>query len=314
MLKAVDVTKLYKKGGLAPGKKQCLRAVDGVSLEVDRGECVGLLGESGCGKSTLSRLLVGLDRPTSGAVFLEGTNIGRCRGVVRKDLRRKLQLVFQDPYCSLDPRMTVFQIIDEALSNHFKLSLKEREERIGRLLDQTGLPPSIKFAFPHELSGGQRQRVALARAISLAPEYLILDEPLASLDVSIQAQVLNLLVDLRELYNSAYVFISHDLKAVRYLCDRAAVMYNGKIVEMLPVSRLFHPQHPYTAMLVSTSSRYGEKVCFDRYFAKEDNREQKGGGCGFAGYCREADGNCYDQEPVLQGKGHHRVACLKRSL
>lgn len=303
MLKTVDVSKHYKNGAL--------RAVNGVTLEVRRGEFLGLLGESGCGKSTLSRLMVGLEKPDSGDVFLEGKNIGRCRGRALHELKRKLQLVFQDPYSSLDSRMSIFKIIEEPLTSHFKMSLKAREEKVCSLLQETGLAQGIKYAFPHELSGGQRQRVALARAIALEPEYLILDEPLASLDVSIQAQILNLLVDLKERYKSAYIFISHDLKAVRYLCDHIGVMYGGKIVEILPVSELTQAQHPYTRML---SSHKAGTAFFNVFFDSKEVHGTNKKGCGFAGCCPEAEDNCFYEEPVMRGSGRHRVACLKRRM
>lgn len=251
MLQVSDLHKRYRQQRVSFGDRGIVYAVKGVNLEIAPGEIWGLIGESGCGKSTLARVVVGLERPDSGQVLLDGVNVHRCRGRKRKELHRQIQLVFQDPYSSMNSRMTVAEIIGEPLDNYFQLKPADKEDQIRKLLDGVGLSQGFYSAYPFELSGGQQQRVALARVLAVQPEYLILDEPLASLDVSVQAQIMNLLVELKERFNLTYLFISHDLYAVQHLCDMVAVMYQGEIVEILEKSEIMNARHPYTKELIA---------------------------------------------------------------
>ncbi len=229
-----------------------VRAVDGVDLEVDRGQTLGLVGESGSGKSTTARLIVRLIEPSEGTVEFDGTDLTTLdRGELRT-MRRRIQMVFQDPYASLSPRLTVAQIVGEPLSVHGEASKADRDDRVGELLDQVGLDHRALDRYPHEFSGGQRQRIAVARALALEPDLVVCDEPVSALDVSIQSQVVNLLADLQERLGLAYLFISHDLSVVRHVSDRVAVMYLGRIVEEGPAGEVHdHPTHPYTEALLS---------------------------------------------------------------
>ncbi|MGB0331123.1 MAG: ABC transporter ATP-binding protein [Planctomycetota bacterium] len=228
------------------------RAVDGVSFELGRGETLGLVGESGCGKSTCARTLVGLYPPTSGQVLYEGEEISGLSHRDRAPFRRKIQMIFQDPYASLDPRQTVSSILTEPLRIHRLARPRQRRLRAMQLLDAVGLNPRHIHRFPHEFSGGQRQRIGIARALALEPDLIICDEPVSALDVSIQAQVVNLLGELQARFNLAYLFIAHDLAVVRHICDRVAVMYLGKVVEIAERDALFDdPRHPYTRALLS---------------------------------------------------------------
>ena len=232
--------------------RQPIRAVDGVSLTLAKGATLGIVGESGSGKSTLARLILRLIDPTSGEVRFEGKDLLALRGAGLRRRRRDLQIVFQDPYASLDPRMTVEAIISEPLAIHRVGARAERRERVLNLLSLVGLDSSAARRYPHEFSGGQRQRIGIARAIALDPKLVVLDEPVSALDVSIQSQVLNLLLDLKDRLGLSYIFISHDLSVVEHMSDQVAVMYLGRIVERGPADRLFvEPRHPYTQALVS---------------------------------------------------------------
>ncbi len=233
--------------------KATVHALDDVSFDVRRGETLGLVGESGCGKSTAGLTLLQLHRPTSGKVFFDDSEV---TGLTDKDLRplrRRMQIIFQDPYSTLSPRMTIGNAIGEPLWLHELATGQEAQERIAKLLDDVGLNPAFAFRYPHEFSGGQRQRVCIARALACEPEFIVCDEPISALDVSIQAQIINLLQDLQEEYHLTYLFIAHDLAVVRHISDRVAVMYLGRVVEMAPKDRLFdNPLHPYTnALLLS---------------------------------------------------------------
>ncbi|MEK9144118.1 MAG: ATP-binding cassette domain-containing protein, partial [Elusimicrobiota bacterium] len=234
-------------------EKKAVAAVDGVSLSIFPGESFGLVGESGCGKSTLGRLILALEKPTSGSVLIDGKDLAGLRPSELRSLRRSLQPVFQDPFSSLDPRMSVRQTLEEPFLIHGELREKTlRENRLKSLLEMVGLSAAHLDRYPHEFSGGQRQRVCIARALALEPRLLVADEPVSALDVSIQAQILNLLKDLQSELGLAYLFISHDLSVVRHLCSRVAVMYLGRIVELSPSEELFrNPQHPYTEALLS---------------------------------------------------------------
>ena len=234
-------------GGLA------VRAVDGVDLEIRRGETLGLVGESGCGKSTLARLITALMPVTAGSITFDGQDITRLRGGALRRVRRKMQMIFQDPFASLDPRMTVGDILQEPLDNFHVGSVRERRLRVQELLRLVGLNPNFTNRYPHEFSGGQRQRIGIARALAVNPSFIVCDEAVSALDVSIAAQIINLLQDLQREFQLTYLFIAHDLAVVRHLSDRIAVMYLGKVVETADRNDIYdHPQHPYTKALLSS--------------------------------------------------------------
>ena len=250
----LEIRDLYKsfpvKAGL--GKTVEAKAVDGVSLSVARGEAVGLVGESGCGKSTLGRLALRLLEPTAGSVFFEGRNLSTLAREDLRALRKNVQIIFQDPFASLNPRMRIKEIISEPLVIHALAKGKELEERAAALLDKVGLPADALRRYPHEFSGGQRQRVGIARALASTPSFIVADEPVSALDVSVQAQIINLLGDLREELRLSFLFIAHDLNLVHHFSDRVAVMYLGKIVEIAPAEEIYrNSSHPYTEALLA---------------------------------------------------------------
>lgn len=246
------LVKTYRRGEGFFDAAEGLRAVDGVSFDIEAGECFGLVGESGCGKTTTGRCILRLVEPTSGHVVFAGRDVLALRRGALHDVRREMQIVFQDPMSSLNPRMTVRETVEEPLAVHHLGSPAERLERVVEILRLVGLDESLLDRRPREFSVGQRQRIGLARALVLRPSFVVLDEPVASLDVSVQAQVLNLLMDLQERLSLTYLFIAHDLRVVRHTCSRVAVMYRGKIVEQAPTGDIFGaPAHPYTRALLS---------------------------------------------------------------
>ena len=229
-----------------------VKAVDDISFEVGSGETIGLVGESGCGKTTVGHSILRLIEPTGGTVVFEGKDLLSLSAAELRTMRRQMQIIFQDPFSSLNPRMTVGAIVGEALAIHGQGSRKERAEIVRETLEKCGLDPAYLNRFPHEFSGGQRQRIGIARALALNPKFIVCDEPVSALDVSIQSQIINLLAELKKRYNLAYLFIAHDLSVVEYISDRVAVMYLGKIVELADSSELYHnPLHPYTQALLS---------------------------------------------------------------
>ncbi len=292
-----------------------IKAVDGVSFEVMEGETLGIVGESGCGKTTLGRTIVRLYKPTSGKIIYRDNEITHLSNKALLPYRRKIQMVFQDPYASLNPRMTVAEIIGEALDIH-KLysSKKERQEKIYQLLETVGLVREHANRFPHEFSGGQRQRIGIARALAVQPEMIVLDEPISALDVSIQAQVVNVLIDLQEKYNLTYLFIAHDLSMVRYISDRVIVMYLGNVVEEAPSNELFsHPLHPYTQALLSAVpipdpklARKRERIILKGEVPSPLNPPE---GCPFSTRCPYAKDICFKEKPPLRDVGGRKVAC-----
>lgn len=248
-----NITKHFPApGGMFKKADGVVHAVDGVSFSVQKGEIFGLVGESGCGKSTLGRVIARLIEPTSGKIIFDGRDITRLKSKELKSVRRDLQIIFQDPYASLNPRMPVGEIIGEALAIHGIANGVEKSRRIEKLVDIVGLPKDAVSRYPHEFSGGQRQRIGIARAIALNPKFIIADEPISALDVSIQAQIINLFRDLQKEFDLTYLFIAHDLRVVEYISDRVAVMYLGKIMEIATAKEIYkHPVHPYTEALLS---------------------------------------------------------------
>ncbi len=303
------------RGGVLSRKVGDVRAVDGVSLQVRKGETVGLVGESGCGKSTLGRTLLKLYEPTSGKIRFQGRDITNYGSGRMRPLRRKLQMIFQDPYASLNPRMTVGSIVGEALIIHGLEDSRSRKKRVMELLEKVGLLPDAADRYPHEFSGGQRQRIGIARALSVSPEVIIADEPVSALDVSIQAQVINLLKDLQEEFSLTYIFIAHDLNVVEYFSDRVAVMYLGKIVEEASSSELYrNPRHPYTKALLSAVPEpkpRAEKK--GRILLEGDvpSPMNPPSGCYFHPRCSQATARCRVEPPeTYRIAEDHRVACL----
>jgi len=312
LLRVVNVVKHFPAGVGAS-----VKAVDGVSFEVQRGETVGLVGESGCGKSTLGRLVTQLIPVTSGNVIFDGVDITRLGGERLRQQRKQLQIIFQDPYASLDPRMTIGDVIAEPLVNFDMLHGKEKDMRVQELLRVVGLNPYFNNRYPHEFSGGQRQRIGIARALALNPRLIVCDEPVSALDVSIQAQIINLLEDLQKEFHLTYIFIAHDLSVVRHISDRVMVMYLGKVVEVSPSEQLYLSQeHPYTKALLSAIPVPDPRVESQRRLVELSGEIPSAlhppSGCRFHTRCpiAQVPGICADEEPPLEEKAPgHLAAC-----
>ncbi|MFO1068813.1 MAG: dipeptide ABC transporter ATP-binding protein [Geminicoccaceae bacterium] len=310
---ATDLARHYRVGGgLLRGEGTVLRACDGVSFTLDGGRTLAVVGESGCGKSTLARMVTMIEPPTSGALVLDGTDLATATAGDRKRLRKAVQIVFQNPYGSLNPRQKIATILAEPLAINTGLGGDERREAVTRMMRKVGLRPEHAERYPHMFSGGQRQRIAVARALMLSPKLVVLDEPVSALDLSIQAQVLNLLVDLQDELGLAYLFISHDLSVVRHIADDVLVMYLGRTVEQGPRDAIFDaPQHPYTRALLSATpvADPERKRTRIRLQGELPSPLNPPAGCAFNPRCPLANARCRTERPALQAMQGRLVAC-----
>jgi oligopeptide transport system ATP-binding protein len=314
LLEVKDLVKHYAvRGGVLRRRVGTVHAVDGVSFSLGSGETLGLVGESGCGKTTVARTVMRLVEPSSGSINLNGTDIAHLGKSALRPHRRSIQIVFQDPFASLNPRMTAGDIVGEPLSVHGLASGNEKRERVAELFAQVGLRADQMKNYPHQFSGGQRQRICIARALSLEPKLIVCDEPVSALDVSIQAQVINLLIDLQRKHDFSYLFIAHDLAVVAHISHRVAVMYLGRIVEIADKRELFaHPRHPYTQALLASVPVANPRAkrlapMIDGDVPSPINPPS---GCAFHTRCRYAIDRCKVERPVLADSGpQHQVAC-----
>jgi oligopeptide transport system ATP-binding protein len=316
LVRVEGLTKYFPiRRGLLQTQVGNVKAVDGISFDIFKGETLGLVGESGCGKTTIGRTILQIYPATSGRVLLDGTDLGRLRRDDLRKMRRRMQMIFQDPYASLNPRMTIGNIIAAPLKIHKLTRGKETQARVAELLDLVGMNKRFINRYPHEFSGGQRQRVGIARALALNPDFIVCDEPIAALDVSIQAQVVNLLKDLQKKFDLAYLFIAHDLSMVRHISNRIAVMYLGKIVELAAKKTLYtNPRHPYTQALLSAVpipdpvvEEQRERIILEGDLPSPANPPK---GCNFNTRCPLAQKECFEIEPpFLEIEKGHAVAC-----
>ena len=314
LLEVRNLKKYYSvKSGSLNKDRRSVKAVDGINLSVKQGEILGIVGESGCGKSTLGRSILRLIEPTSGEVIFEGTNICGLKKEEMRLKRREMQIVFQDPGASLNPRLTVGEIIGEPLEVFHICEGKEKEERIYKLMDLVGINRAYINRFPHEFSGGQRQRLGIARALAVNPKLIICDEPVSALDVSIRAQVLNLMKELKDKLNLTYIFISHDLSVVHHICDRVAVMYLGRVVEIADKKQIYeNPVHPYTKALLSAIPMPDPEVKRERIILQGDvpNPADPPSGCHFHKRCPYAKKECSETvPPFVTVEPGHQVLC-----
>lgn len=316
LLSVENLVKTFGGGGgfLVP-KKPPVRAVDGVSFSITPGEVVGLVGESGSGKTTVGRAVLRLTEPTAGRVVFDGADITRLGKSELRAYRRRMQIIFQDPYASLDPRLTVEDILGEAFAIHGLAHGAERRRRVGELLERVGLSQTHATRYPHEFSGGQRQRIVIARALAVEPDFLVADEPVSALDVSIQAQIIALLADLQRDLGLAMLFISHDLSVIEYVCDRVIVMYLGRVMEEGPVDQVFErPRHPYTEALLAAAPVPDPAAPRRRIVLKGDipSPSNPPSGCVFRTRCAYALPACAEARPPLRPVGErHAVACIR---
>ena len=310
LVEAVNMSKHFDCG-----KDRVLKAADGVSFSICRGSTLGLVGESGCGKTTTGRVAVRLYNPTSGKIMFEGRDVHSLRGKDLREFRKKAQMIFQNPYSSLNPRMTVGDVIAEGMDIHRIAGPRERADRVNELLSLVGLAAEHSGRFPHEFSGGQRQRIGIARALAVEPEFIVCDEPISALDVSIQSQIVNLLTDLQREFNLTYLFISHDLRMVRYVSHRVAVMYLGSIVEIADSDQLYaNALHPYTQALLSAvptpdprTERSRRRLLLEGDVPSPINPPE---GCRFESRCSRSKAICRELRPSLRTiEGSHSVAC-----
>lgn len=305
VLSVLDLRKVYEvKRSVFSVKKDIINAVSGVSLDLDQGKTTGIVGESGSGKSTLARCILLLERPDGGSIYFMGKDLLGLPKDELKALRKKMQIIFQDPYSSLNPRKKVFDAIAEPLLFHGIVGKQEAGNRVIEILKDVGLDESFANKYPHEMSGGQRQRVAIGRALTTGPALVIADEPVSSLDVSIQSQIVNLFLDIKERTDIAMLFVSHDLNVVRFVSDEIVVMYKGRVVEAGTKDEVFlNPLHPYTKMLINAAK--GE------FFRKDDEAAFDGDrGCAYYPRCEQRKPACRDAVPQLTGSKEHKVACF----
>lgn len=290
-----------------------VKAVDGVTLAIAKGQTLGLVGESGCGKTTLGRSILGLEEIHEGEIFFDGKNLAGLTGKRLRDVKRRMQMVFQDPLSSLNPRMSVLESVTEGMKAFKMMSPKECDDQGLSLLREVGMSGDALYRYPHEFSGGQCQRISIARALSMQPDFIVCDEAVSALDVSVQAQVVNLLIDLQEKYGLSYLFISHDLSVVSHIADRIAVMYLGKVVEYGDVSGIIHaPRHPYTQALINAVPVPGKSGIKDVIQGETPSPIAPPSGCAFHPRCPEAQNVCKREIPVLKDVGGGRVSCHMR--
>jgi len=312
-----DTTELLRVEGLKKYFQTpagSLHAVDDVSFTVNKGKTLGIVGESGCGKSTLGRVILRLHEPTEGKIFFEGNNILDCDKKAMKALRRDMQIIFQDPFSSLNPRMTVEQIIKEPLVLSRRYSGKQIEEETEQLMDMVGISRRLRLSYPHELDGGRRQRIGIGRALALKPKFIVCDEPVSALDVSIQAQVLNLLQDLQEKFNLTYMFVTHDMSVVWHISNDISVMYLGQLVETSPSKELFNKAlHPYTKALLSAIPSTDIHQKHERITLKGEIVSPKNPkpGCRFAARCNYTCDKCHEPQKLEEALPNHFVSCCR---
>ena len=302
------------RGGLFNQQVAAVHAVNNVNLEIERGETLGIIGESGCGKSTLGKTMLRLLEPTTGRVILDGTDVTNLGHRDMMPLRRRMQFIFQDPYSSLNPRMTAAQMLSEVVRYHKIVARSQVNDYVNELLETVQLRRDMRNRFPHEFSGGQRQRLNIARALAVKPEFIIADEPVSALDVSVQAQILNLLMDLREQFGLTIMFISHDLKVVEHFCDRMAVMYLGNVIERLSCDNLYDDaKHPYTKALLKSNPINDPDDRHELYILEGEVPSPRNppAGCPFVTRCELAEDRCHTEKPPLElVADNHHAACL----